>query len=287
MSEGQPTNNTYPFPNTNPAPDTLVYPTPTLPVYPDPFNPLTPYPMYPNPPTPNGFPTVTPVCLPAIPTLDQQRLTKLNVVSELMENRIDIDSRTIYLTTSIDNGGEDGEDGDDFCGWVTAAIRYFDETDGPIKMFISTPGGYTTYMFLLYDLMRSARNPFITIGVGQVESAGVLILAAGHRRLVAENCILMSHEGESDLIGVKTSTAKARMKMITHLEKRWCELMAKHTEKDVAYWTKTNKVNPELWLLGGKEIVEEKIADVIVPAEKGALQIAINEAVDFLYKESK
>jgi ATP-dependent Clp protease protease subunit len=138
-----------------------------------------------------------------------------------------------------------------------------DDQEKSIRFFINTPGGDETYMLSLYDLIITSPVKIKTVGIGEVSSAGVLLLAAGHERYVSENCVLMSHQGSYSLEG-KYEDAKARMEWINWVEKRWAELMARHSGKDTSYWKRITKKEAELWILGGQAIVDAGLADVVI-----------------------
>jgi len=200
------------------------------------------------------------------------------------EGKVNVAQREIYMCIPIESPGD--EEGGDWRGWTKAGFRYLDLTPGPITLYINTPGGDEAGMFMLYDLIRTAKNLVVTVGMGEVCSAGVLLLAAGDRRLVTENCVLMSHEGRHSAVDLSASEAKARMKLVEYNEWQWCELMARHTGKAAKEWEKITKKEAELWLLGGQEIVDKGIADVVVPSVKGGLQKAIYDAIDFLQEKA-
>ena len=68
----------------------------------------------------------------------------------------------------------------------------------PIEFIIKTEGGAVTDMFSVYDVMRELQKncDISTFGIGNVMSAGVLLLAAGTKgqRRVGRNCRLMIHQ---------------------------------------------------------------------------------------------
>jgi len=67
----------------------------------------------------------------------------------------------------------------------------------PFDMIVSTEGGLVADMFSIYDVMRLIQQDceISTFGVGQVASAGVLLLAAGTKgkRKIGRNCSMMIH----------------------------------------------------------------------------------------------
>tara|TARA_R110000824_G_scaffold60129_1_gene161036 strand:+ start:160 stop:798 length:639 start_codon:yes stop_codon:yes gene_type:complete len=80
--------------------------------------------------------------------------------------------------------------------------KYFDEeTDElrcePLRFVICTPGGTSSDMFAIYDAMRIVKETcdIETLAIGEVMSAGVLLLAAGTRghRKIGRNCRVMLH----------------------------------------------------------------------------------------------
>jgi ATP-dependent protease ClpP protease subunit len=143
------------------------------------------------------------------------------------------------------------------------AFRLLESQGKPINVILNTEGGDVVYMFSIYDLIRSATVPITIIGTGQVCSAGVLLLVAGHKRYVTENCVLMSHQGNFGMEGT-FEEAKARLKWMEWTEGRWAELMARHTTRDSSYWKRVSKKEAELWVLGGANIVAQGFADAVV-----------------------
>ena len=80
--------------------------------------------------------------------------------------------------------------------------KFQDEETGeidyePLKFVICTPGGTSSDMFAIYDAVRIVKEKcdVETLGLGEVMSGGVLLLAAGTKgkRQVGENCRFMLH----------------------------------------------------------------------------------------------
>lgn len=169
-----------------------------------------------------------------------------------------------------------GEITPDFGDWFTSVIRYLEmKSAEPIICWLNTPGGDVQSMFTFHDLVRSSTCKVITIGVGQVCSAGVLMLACGNRRLVTESCILMSHRSEDQLIG-NLEQMEAQMKVVKWSEEHWAELMNRYSPeqgpdgkaRDARYWFQLGKKTTEWWITGGANIIAEGIADAIYKAEE-------------------
>lgn len=74
-------------------------------------------------------------------------------------------------------------------------LAYAAQSRRPIYLVVSTYGGSVNEMFGLYDLIRFLPCPVHTIGLGKVQSAGVLLMAAGKKghRLIGANSSIMMH----------------------------------------------------------------------------------------------
>ena len=164
--------------------------------------------------------------------------------------------------------------GEDFGGWFAKVFsRLLSISTQPITVWLKTPGGDEEGMLVFYDLVTTSPAPVTIVATGSVCSAGVLMLACGHVRLVTENCTLMSHEsrglGGPDL---RHSEAKERRKWEDWLHEQWFELMgrcctATNPESDAAFWKRVTNRKAEYWLLGGKAIIGAGIADQLYKPE--------------------
>lgn len=157
--------------------------------------------------------------------------------------------------------------GEDTGTWFWTLLDHF--ADRRVQVHVNTPGGDVTSMFAMHDAIRRHGN-VVTIGYGQVCSAGVLLLACGHERYVTESCLLMSHEatGFGGDLGYRAAKDRRKAEDWQHLY--WCELMSRYTppEKDKAWWKRTTDRQAEYWLLGGEEIVAAGLADAVIRTGK-------------------
>jgi ATP-dependent Clp protease protease subunit len=78
--------------------------------------------------------------------------------------------------------------------------------DGPIKVFIDSPGGDVDAGFAIIDMMRFVKPDVYTIGMGLVASAGALILlgATKDKRFGLPNSHYLIHQPLSGMRGVAT-----------------------------------------------------------------------------------
>lgn len=182
-------------------------------------------------------------------------------LSHLLDLEVSEGTREIFVTDDIE---------DDFGRWFTMVFRrLLALSSKPITVWLNTPGGDEEGMLVFYDLVTTSPAPVTIVATGSVCSAGVLMLACGHNRLVTENCTLMSHEsrglGGPDL---RHSESKERRKWEDWLHEQWFELMGRcctrtRPESDAKFWKRVTEKKAEYWLLGGQQIIDAGIADAI------------------------
>lgn len=75
-------------------------------------------------------------------------------------------------------------------------IALSEESDAPIKILVSSPGGHVESADAIHDLIRFVRAPVTTIGSGWVASAGAHIFLAAEksRRVCLPNTRFMIHQ---------------------------------------------------------------------------------------------
>jgi ATP-dependent Clp protease protease subunit len=83
------------------------------------------------------------------------------------------------------------------------------ESDEPIRMLISSPGGHVESGDAIHDMMRFVRAPITTIGTGWVASAGthIFLAAPKERRVCLPNTRFMIHQPAGGAGGQATDIA--------------------------------------------------------------------------------
>ena len=135
----------------------------------------------------------------------------------------------------------------------------------PIDFYVSTFGGSATDMFALYDVMRRIRDdcPIVTIGIGKVMSAGVLLLAAGTKgeRRIGKNCRVMIHgviAGQhGNLHDVENEFEEAKM-----TQKLYIKALAEETNMTEKYLKRLVARKTNVYI-DADEAVELGIADIV------------------------
>ena len=136
----------------------------------------------------------------------------------------------------------------------------------PISIYVDTYGGSIDAALLMYDAMKSCACPIVTIGIGKVMSAGVLLLAAGENgnRFITQNTRVMIHQVSGGVIGsiseMETSVAEARRQQDVYVNiLSSCTGMTK---------TKVLADMQAETYMSAEEAVEYGIADKMVPTRK-------------------
>lgn len=106
--------------------------------------------------------------------------------------------------------------------------------DGPVKVFIDSPGGDADAGYAIYDMLRFIKPEVYTIGMGLVASAAAIILLAvpAEKRIALPNSHYLIHQPLSGIRGVATEIeihAKELEKLRTKINK----LISKETGRDL------------------------------------------------------
>src|SRR5215510_8720157 len=98
-------------------------------------------------------------------------------------------------------------------------IALAEDSDGPVTVLISSPGGHVESGDAIHDVIRFVRTPVTTVGTGWVASAGthVFLAAPKERRLCLPNTRFMIHQPGGGAAGQATDVAiQAKEILRTH-----------------------------------------------------------------------
>jgi ATP-dependent Clp protease protease subunit len=111
-------------------------------------------------------------------------------------------------------------------------IALAEESDAPITMLISSPGGHVESGDAIHDMIGFVRAPVTTVGTGWVASAGAHIFLAPpkERRLCLPNTRFMIHQPAGGAGGQATDIA-IQAKEIIKTRERIARVVAKQTGK--------------------------------------------------------
>lgn len=111
-------------------------------------------------------------------------------------------------------------------------IALAEESDAPITMLISSPGGHVESGDAIHDMISFVRAPVTTVGTGWVASAGAHIFLAPpkERRVCLPNTRFMIHQPAGGAGGQATDIA-IQAKEIIKTRERIARVVAKQTGK--------------------------------------------------------
>ena len=109
-------------------------------------------------------------------------------------------------------------------------IALAQESDAPITMLISSPGGHVESGDAIHDIIRFVRAPVTTVGTGWVASAGAHIFLAPpkERRLCLPNTRFMIHQPAGGA-GGRASDIAIQAKEIIKTRERIAQVVARQT----------------------------------------------------------
>ena len=141
-------------------------------------------------------------------------------------------------------------------------IALSQESDAPIHMLISSPGGHVESGDAIHDMIRFVRAPVTTIGTGWVASAGTHIFLAADKdtRVCLPNTRFMIHQPAGGA-GGQASDIAIQAKEILRTRERIARVIATQTGRP--YDTVVSDMERDFWM-SAKEAIEYGIASRIV-----------------------
>ena len=145
-----------------------------------------------------------------------------DIYSRLLRDRI------VFLGTPVD---------DQVANVLTAQLLLLEheDPDKPISLYINSPGGSSTALFAVYDVMQYVRPDVSTICMGFAASAAAVLLAGGTagKRLALPNSRILIHQPHGETgPGQAVDIAIRAEEMLRH-RAMMNEILARHTGKDV------------------------------------------------------
>ena len=129
------------------------------------------------------------------------KASKAAAAPERLEEQLSFKSRFVLVFGEIDDGMARAT-----CQRLVALAQ---ESDAPIHMLISSPGGHVESGDAIHDMIRFVRAPVTTVGTGWVASAGAHIFLAPplERRVCLPNTRFMIHQPAGGAGGQATDIA--------------------------------------------------------------------------------
>jgi len=144
-----------------------------------------------------------------------------DIYSRLLKDRI------VFIGTVID---------DNVSNIVIAQLLFLqmEDPDKDISIYINTPGGAVTSGLAIYDTMQFLKPNVCTYCVGQANSMGAILLAAGTKgkRYALPHARIMIHQPWGGVEGVAADIS-IHAKEILRLRERINEILAAHTGQNI------------------------------------------------------
>lgn len=141
-----------------------------------------------------------------------------------------------------------------------------EESDAPITMLISSPGGHVESGDAIHDMIRFVRAPVTTVGSGWVASAGAHIFLAPpkERRVCLPNTRFMIHQPAGGAGGQATDIA-IQAKEILRTRERIARVIAAQTGRP--YEKVVSDMERDFWM-SAPEAVDYGIVSRVVQTQK-------------------
>ena len=140
------------------------------------------------------------------------------------------------------------------------------ESDAPITLLISSPGGHVESGDAIHDMIRFVRAPVTTVGTGWVASAGthIYLAAPKERRLALPNTRFMIHQPAGGA-GGQASDIAIQAREIIKTRERLARVIAKQTGK--TYETVLADMERDYWM-SAEEAIKYGIVSRIITQQK-------------------
>lgn len=140
-----------------------------------------------------------------------------------------------------------------------------EESDAPITMLISSPGGHVESGDAIHDMIRFVRAPVTVVGTGWVASAGAHIFLAPpkERRLCLPNTRFMIHQPAGGAGGQATDIA-IQAKEILRTRERIARVISKQTGKP--YDSVRVDIERDFWM-SAQEAIDYGIVSRIIDTQ--------------------
>ena len=178
---------------------------------------------------------------------------KTNKTQDLIEKAL-LGERKIFLWGQID---------DKTAKHVIERLLYLDsESDEEIRLYLSSPGGYVTAGFAIYDTMQSLNSPVSTICSGLSASLTSILLSAGTkgRRFIQPHAKVMIHQPSGGAQG-QASNIEIQAAEILKIKDMSARILAENCNQD--YNRVLKDFNRDYWM-DANESIEYGIVDGIL-----------------------
>jgi ATP-dependent protease ClpP protease subunit len=153
---------------------------------------------------------------------------------------IDLANRTILFTKDINSLS---------FNYLHNAMSFLENTslsgaeNEPIIIKFSSAGGDVYDMFSIISRIQSSPCKIIMHGIGEIQSAAVLIFASADERLISKYATIMVHHIQFGLNTSRSEDVRNEVKHTDQLEARMHKFLADNSLKPANFWSKTGKTS--------------------------------------------
>lgn len=154
-------------------------------------------------------------------------------VSQWYDNNINLETRTLYIGDSEEEGMVDQE----VSKSVIKAFHLFDTiaTDKPVTVMLNSFGGCWYNGMAIFDTIQQSVSHVSIYGIGSVMSMGSIIMQAADQRWLYPNATFMIHDGSEALVGHSRDVLNWA-KYAEHILDVMYEIYAMRSGKPKSYW---------------------------------------------------
>jgi ATP-dependent Clp protease, protease subunit len=171
-----------------------------------------------------------------------------------IEERLSFQSRFVLVFGEIDDKAA--------MATCRRLLALSEQSDSPITMLVSSPGGHVESGDAIHDMIRFIRAPVTTVGSGWVASAGCHIFLAPprERRLCLPNTRFMIHQPAGGAGGQATDIA-IQAKEILRTRERIARVIA--TQVGKSYTTVLADMERDFWMNADEAVAYGIVSRVI------------------------
>lgn len=130
-----------------------------------------------------------------------------------------------------------------------------------VEIELVSEGGDADIALAFFHRIKTTPVKIVMVARGSVQSAAVLILAAGHYRKMSEQAYVMVHEDTSCKLSDYTSQVKVFSKHLDDMEDRWARLLESVTTTKQEMWREFHR---ETTYLTARDCLRYGLVDEVV-----------------------
>jgi ATP-dependent Clp protease, protease subunit len=190
--------------------------------------------------------------------LDNEDKPESNAKTENLIERLSFKSRFVLVFGEINH--------DSARTVCERLIVLAQDSDAPIRVLVSSPGGHVESGDAIHDVIRFIRAPVTTVGTGWVASAGthIFLAAPKERRFCLPNTRFMIHQPAGGLGGHATDIA-IQAKEIIKTRERVARVIANETGQPLSRIL--SDIDRDFWMTA-EEAIEYGIVSRIVQTHR-------------------